>query len=133
MKSVNTERLLRLADHLEKDVPEAEFNMETWGVREPACGTTCCAFGHACNISEFAEAGLRIVWKKLDVTTFATVWFDGADGIDAAIKFFDISSYAANDLFAPNYEGDLNNETPVDIAERIREFVSKQTAAGVAS
>lgn len=57
---------LLLADRLDvidKTCPE-EFDMTDWRhyfPRGPHCRTVCCAIGHAAEIPEFIEAGLRIV------------------------------------------------------------------------
>ena len=46
--------LRQLANHLEKNVPLAEFDQDNW------CGTARCAMGHAPSVKAIADQGLRI-------------------------------------------------------------------------
>lgn len=55
-------RLLRaLARHIEKNVPDTEFDMDHF------CGTARCAFGHAPEVPAIRKMGLRIVGKGLEM------------------------------------------------------------------
>ena len=67
------DRMLKLADHLEKNVKEDEFYMMDFFQKKivgfeadnsPVCKTVCCAAGHATNIPEFRELGLRMEVHK---------------------------------------------------------------------
>jgi hypothetical protein len=127
---MNIERLLRLADYLETVNPET-FNMRTWGSRNE-CGTTACAMGHACDIPEFKELGLKLVWPELDHHT-AQIEFPCPRrnitrvGIGAAQAFFDLDSEQACFLFAGQTDAGFNreDETPLQVVARLRTFVEK--------
>lgn len=117
---MNTERLLRLAEHIES-LPAEQFDMETWG-QQSECGTVCCAFGHACSVPEFRAAGLELLWKdESDGTRSAVPFFCGLAGFYAAREFFGISRQQAEYLFCDaDYEDDAPT-APV-VAARIREL-----------
>jgi hypothetical protein len=109
---MNTERLLRLADHLDT-VPESAFDLMDW-----ACGTTACAVGHACFIPEFMAAGLRMdfIDGGLPIPSFGNCY-----GWMAAGVFFDLPPGASVKLFDPDYYS--HRAKPQDVAARIRQFV----------
>lgn len=131
---MNKERLLRLADFLEKEVTEAKFRMSTWSTKEDinVCGTSACAMGWATKIPEFAALGLYL--GKSDSpfggAPIITPRYAGRAGFAAASTLFDISDRAALWLFS-DYEKDEDDgheigrekDTPSDAANRIREFV----------
>lgn len=121
---MNKERLLRLADFLDNEVPIAHFDMSSWfdvGGRPRhlaklgECGTSACAFGWATQIPEFQEQGLRL-------SSLNGVTFNQLDGYDAAEAFFDIKRAASAYLFSAS---DHRNEKPADVARRIRGFVER--------
>lgn len=81
---MNKERLLRLADHLDKVKPE-KFDITHWVTNEinpdlvlkstkedrelsieGFCGTVACVLGHAAFIPEFRKAGLTVYNEALD-------------------------------------------------------------------
>ena len=130
---MNTERLLRLAAHLDT-VPVDEFKMDHWAERDDVCGTVCCAMGHACDLPEFAAAGLFLEWgehgrgrtaelcRRTDAPHLAPHLFTG---FRAAAVFFSLSCSVAEDLFSPDcYPA---KPGPGDVAARIRELVAKGT------
>jgi hypothetical protein len=65
---MNRERLLRLADFLEKEVPDDQFDMGQWASKEALgeCGTAGCALGWATCIPEMREAGLHLKMMTQD-------------------------------------------------------------------
>jgi len=131
---MNKERLLRLADFLEKKVAEEKFYMGTWATKEDinTCGTSACAMGWATKIPEFAAEGLHLGKSDhpLGGGPIITPRYAGRAGFAAASTFFDISDRAALWLFS-DYEKDVDDghriereeDTPYNAANRIREFV----------
>lgn len=137
---MNAERLLRLAEHLETVVPPERFDMGIFAcVGRLDCGSEGCALGHACDIPEFRKAGLSIDWGEGDSRgiRYGDVSFGGDENLSAAMKFFDISEGAALHLFMPEDDTDLEeyvapeSPTPLDVAARIRHFVTMSEQAGV--
>lgn len=109
---MNTERLLVLADYLEK-LPEERFNISYWQM--VACGSIACALGHACYIPAFQEAGLKL-WQgvpryKID------------SGITAGASFFGISRNKASELFLSAGYPASTKITAKTVAEKIRRLV----------
>ena len=129
---MHAERLLRLADHLETTVaamPPERFNMRTWGM-ESRCGTVCCALGHAAQIPEFQELGLRLEWEHDEATDtrHADVIYRERIGYGAAQAFFDLTPEGSRWLFrAADYAG--APVTPAVVAARIRELVARMSEA----
>jgi len=112
---MNTDRLLRLAAHLET-VPESEFDMRTWAKQTP-CGTVCCAVGHAASIPEFRDAGLSLM-PVMDNPIRLVPFYDGLSDWDATMRFFDLRYREACHLFDPTkYSEPL---TPRAVAARLR-------------
>lgn len=144
---MNAQRLLRLADHLETVVAQSpeRFDMGTFAVQRPDCGTVCCALGHACEIPEFAAVGLRIDWedesrRERRGWRYGRVRYDGLRDFAAAEALFDISDAAADYLFSigtedndgrDRFDDDYQPPTPASVAARIRHFVKMTQQAGV--
>lgn len=146
---MRTDRLTKLADLLD-GLPSDHFNMEYWGRGETtasdtldmnACGTVACAFGWACSIPEFKEAGLSLeIYSKgfrlnSYLPTFVTQSMSVPmgkvtyQGYTAAEKFFEISPDETAWLFAPDRycpededeaEWDAAAVKPAEVADRIR-------------
>jgi hypothetical protein len=117
---MNKKRLQKLADHL-RTVPVSKLDMRQW-----ACGTTACAMGHACEIPSFKRAGLKLgptgFFDRDGVSELAPV-FDGDFGYAAAGAFFDISEFAAFQLFSSlSYDG---KPRPTTVAKRIEAVIAK--------
>lgn len=125
---MNTDRLLKLADHLERVVATTPglWGMYSWAERTE-CGTVCCAMGHACLIPEFAAAGLSLQFDvDEDGHSYGyPVLSDGRGlhtNIRAAAAFFDIEVEDAQWLFIPD-SYDHPGITPGQVAGRIRSLV----------
>lgn len=123
-------RLELLAEHLERIAALRaagvklirNFNMHFWftdvephvaAVFDVECGTIACAMGEACFIREFQDLGLAI--------TGGGPRFGGDYGIEAAARFFDIGTYTAGYLFAPNEY--TRKDDPLVVANRIRALI----------
>ena len=145
---MNKEKLLKLADHMEKSVSQEQYNQNYWfggedlvvetidGVetvvfREGFCGTAGCIVGHACAIEAFVEDGLRIVkdpsgWQWVPM-------YKGITGFDAASLFFDIPVNHVEVLFGDecSYAADFYNEnfTTQNVAHRLRDYVANPNIA----
>lgn len=137
---MHAERLLTLATYLETVVAlkPGEFDMDHWAMRhtlaENACGTTCCAVGHACDIPEFKAAGLRLKWYASG--TPAVPAFDGLEHGEAVMLFFGITSWDVDYLFTNEgywgSEGECGDSISVEmVASRLRAFVASHTPAAV--
>ncbi len=134
---VGNERLLRLADFLEKLPPERfDYSMgvgEDWGGKQDlSCGTTACALGWAATMPEFRALGMRI--SRYGVVTCENYEAEG----------FRASRHAANAVFgtsvddfdylffAASVKDDSDergfsiepNRDPKYVAEKIRRFVA---------
>lgn len=128
---MNRERLLRLADFLEKEVSEDRFDLSTWGNGDLSlCGTTACACGWATRIPEFAEAGfvLKSFERRLsdgEKLISYDICFDGHESFDAASAFFGLPDY--EDSYHLFYVGRYlpGERTAKHVATRIREYVRK--------
>jgi hypothetical protein len=83
---MNVKRLLRLADHLD-GVPVARFDIHDW-----ACGTTACAIGHACFVTEFMADGLFMDFRPVDGVVYdgPEPAFGNLKGWEAVEEFFDL-------------------------------------------
>ena len=117
---MNKQRLQILADHL-KSVPLKALNMEVW-----RCGTTACAFGHACEIPSFVRAGLAVAdhGENCYGQRYWPTFLD-CEGFEAAELFFEITSDAAQHLFDLRcYTG---KPRPATVAKRIEKLVAKAT------
>ena len=126
---MNKDRLLLLADFLEKLPPE-RVDYHRWvgagwkGHQDLSCGTSACALGWAATMPEFQALGLRIRSKK---GFNAYVGLEGVEApsfaapYKAAKKIFDLKEGDAEYLFAP--EDDDYAYSPVQVARKIRWFV----------
>jgi hypothetical protein len=110
---LRVDRLEKLAIYLLHDVPEAGFDMSSWGqtgFAEGECGATACALGWATRC--FPGEGLRMVARDGG----ATVSYDGEYAYDAARRFFEIPYRHAAKLFsAPG--------TTEDVAHRLLAYL----------
>jgi hypothetical protein len=126
-QKVGLNRLLKLADFLETKVPRKQFNMDVWKF-EDACGTVGCALGWGCSIPSFRKAGLKLVWDSEHISAHVK-YGDERIGEDAAEDFFHIELKEAEDLFLDLYGDKSPNETPKQVAKRIRKFVKEKQKA----
>ena len=113
---MRADRLLWLAECLEKYVPEDRFDMETWGdigFPENKCGTSACALGWA--VQFFPFTGLHSESSEYEMH----ILFEGFTGIGDAEVFFEIDAKMARHIFLGGYE----NSTPKQVATCIREVV----------
>jgi hypothetical protein len=149
---MNKERLLRLADRLDK-VKTKHFYFGQWfetpdkyerkierrtlariknGFKlmdEGFCGSIACVLGHAALINEFRDKGLNIFFPTTDATV-GSVRYKGHSNDAAGAEFFDIPRKHAASMFLPTdatlifYEAkDTNNITPKKAAKAIRKYV----------
>lgn len=126
---MNTKRLKTLADHL-RTVNRRHFHLDNW-----KCGTTACAVGHACDIPEFREAGLRLASREAglrlarcdELCSLIPVYGDNEEEIEdfgwgAVGRFFDLNDKQSAYLFdGYQYE---DNARPADVADRIDQFIA---------
>ena len=113
--NVRTDKLLVLADHLEKNVPKENFHLVRWYREIPTCGTVACAGGHACLIPQFRRAGLRILENE--------PYYRGRTHFGAMMLFFGLTFNQAVFLFAPGSYSARHERSPKMVAKRIRRFV----------
>lgn len=120
---MNAQRLLILAKHLEKHVPEREFDLGYWKKTSSECGTVACACGHATTIPAFQELGLVLEeGVDEDGPTF-NIKLGNEYGWMAVAHFFDLNYSEAYYLFSSDeYEFEYE-VTPKTVAARIEEFV----------
>lgn len=140
---MRTERLLKLADHLD-NLPtyrRLSFTMEHWfhGANEPypVCGTACCALGEATTIPEFREAGLTAAnrgWMDAMIPTYEPALTDRYFDLDAgktltgyraACAFFDIDYDLAFKLFSPDYYQRKEAREVKVVSDRLRQAVTQ--------
>jgi len=121
---MNCERLLRLAECLEYEVPEERFDIGIWGHGE-GCGFAGCAIGFGIElIPEFKQAGFILVEGQTHLAKYLEPSYQGKSGLRAVASFFDIAQSEAYKLFT-NYD-DIDNVvyiSPKGVAQRIKEFV----------
>jgi hypothetical protein len=125
-----TDRLLRLADHLDTVQPEA-FKLLAWRLEKQGCGTVACACGHGCDIPEFRDAGLKLersLFSRDDqATEYFLVYTDPVlkaeyECFEAVQEFFGITAHDADYLFEPSSYDHGSKTTAVEVAARIRDF-----------
>jgi hypothetical protein len=123
---------LRTLHELALTIPEDRLDMGSWvddqyicdGVwRKPDenhCGTVACLLGHACQVSAFQAAGLRL---DVDGTPIFQRSPSGAvhRGIEAAMACFEIPYSIAADLFG--WRTTDPAETPESCAAKIAELL----------
>lgn len=134
------ERLLELADFLQRKVPAKRFDYRHWvgyswkGKQDLSCGTTACALGWAATMPKFRRLGLRLERRGVDPLLQHLVVLKGTDlnGTDAAERIFYLDSEEADFLFTPGYDRDPGENqttswegrsTPRLVAKKIRQFV----------
>ena len=118
------DRLTRLADFLEEEVPDKQFTLTSWfygDFESRDCGTAACALGWSTVL--FRKEGVR---RYVDSHGFVHVWFGDALGYDAGAALFGISYNQSNFLFSPARYEQLPFVRPTrrDVIARIREFVA---------
>lgn len=112
-------RLMRLAGYLD-DLDPARFSLSWWVIRQPHCGTVCCAVGHAAMLPEFRAQGLNFGgFCSLEPT------YDGLTSWSAVQAFFEITAAEANRLFSLYEYPDGARTPPRMVAARIRELVTE--------
>jgi len=118
---MRADRLLKLAQFL-KTVNPNNFDMRRW-IKDPNCGTACCAMGWAGSIPEFRLDGLMSGWFKGDDELFyrspeGPIY----DGWEVPDKFFEISGEESRYLFDENRYS--MGVSPNTVASRIESFVN---------
>ncbi len=134
-------RLLKLADFLDT-VPEERFNFRKWvnndwgGKADLSCGTQACALGWATTIPSFRKLGLRLIKNPIHDSIFKFVpglkdfEYDNdrllGPSQDACWKIFGLSSYEHDILFTEDSGLDIDDVTPKEVANNIRNFVEEK-------
>ena len=151
---MHTERLLRVAELLERlptthnfDLTNFAENREQFG---HGCGTSACACGYAALDPSFQAEGFRLVssvqlgdlgFDLTNATTMTdapsfnsfakmhplhrfTVAYGDETGLEATRTFFDIGDLAFDVLFTYEKYEDEEETTAIQVAARIREFVA---------
>jgi hypothetical protein len=121
---MNKQRLLILANHLEKHVEPREFDMSFWRYDAITCGTAACACGHAASIPAFQKLGFLLEEhvRSFNGTDYTLVFGDFRGWI-AVKKFFEIDTEDAYYLFSSGQY--TTNPTPKEVATRIKEFIER--------
>lgn len=132
---MKVDRLLKLAKLLRSKEVKDHFDMTIWGNhkfcetvaqgKENPCTASACAFGWACSIPEFRQAGLKM---QLGMYIHPNICFRGKLDEEAAALFFGITYSKAIHLFMPSSykdSDDLEPITPLEVAERIEEMVKE--------
>jgi hypothetical protein len=137
MKAHHRKRLERLESEIIPNIPRGRFNMASWADKDRGCKAVGCAFGWAASDPAFRKAGLRLDASWLDPAPnlatapkesafYSEPVFKGEEGFHAAVKFFGISFYEAEDLFGPDsYDG--GNPTKAQVRARIRKLLKKHS------
>jgi hypothetical protein len=123
ISTVGKQRLLKLADFLEKLPRERKFDMgvvaELVDDGRPACGSSACALGWGACIPSFRRAGYRLTRTGgLRVRGSFSVWFD-----ENAAFFFGISVRDALSLFGMRQDEVMGEPARRAAVKRLREFV----------
>ncbi len=120
---MNTKRLATLSKYLREHV--STLNMSEW---TDECGAASCAFGHACTILEFQQAGLHLACCQPDYFPA----YENQTRYWAAAKFFDIPHEKALFLFDPEhyrqairYEDEYVVVHPSVVADRIDALIAE--------
>lgn len=119
------ERLLRLAEFLEKSVPVSQFNMGIFGggcdkyTSLGDCGTSACACGWATVL--FEQDGFKLDAESLQDGDFLITYRDRFEW-DAIEEFFGLDAEEAESLFM-DASYNVKRPTPAQVAAHIREFI----------
>lgn len=123
---MNKRRLLKLAEFLETKVPREHFNMAVIAKGKcdlSTCGSAGCAIGWlpAC----FPKSDLKLV----DIDGMIWLRSEGIEGTDfsVAAEFLSIDKDSASFLFSNigPFGDTRNDESPAEVAARIRNFVKQ--------
>ena len=103
---MNKERLIALADFVDKQVDPKQFNMSRFFSKlvdkdkpEIKCGTTACLAGWACTMPEFQKDGLKVgIWESYH-TDMSVPLYQGLQSFRALALFFDLTAEQAEYLF----------------------------------
>jgi hypothetical protein len=117
---MHRDRLEILAAYL-TTIPAETFDINSW-----TCGTTACAWGHACDIPEFKELGLK--WERVAPCYDNTPvpGFQGFKAFAAAAVFFDVSVSTTTLMFSREAYPDDVAVTAADVSNRIREIIANE-------
>lgn len=93
---MNKERLIALADFVDKQVDPEKFSMRRFFSQlvdkdkpEIKCGTTACLAGWACTMPEFQKDGLKVgIWSGY-TTDMSVPLYQGLESFEALTLFFD--------------------------------------------
>jgi hypothetical protein len=125
---MNVRRLAVLRSYLRAYVPPTQFQLREWfgndraeDLEEP-CGFVGCAVGHACNIREFQQAGLRRSGGVGDMQG-APEFVDGDHihhGWGAAQEFFGLPGQLETEYLFGHWRYETGEKTtPGQVADRI--------------
>lgn len=125
---MNIDRLLKLADHLDKiyktrKTRKRKFDISSWFNRRVSrqggtCGTSACALGEACLLPSFRKQGLRLDGEH--------PYFDGNYNFRAGMVFFDLTELESSHLFSGGeYDMPQGKINAKHVATRIRETVAE--------
>jgi hypothetical protein len=139
---MNKERLLVLANFLEKDVPDDQFDMSIWvedaweGAQDLSCGAAACAIGWCPQVPAFKDLGLHYVrWPDgVHVTMEGIAYIRGdiSMSMRTAEALFGLDSEQVRHLFLPSAYANEDDVEPEHVPRkmvvtRIREFVACPT------
>lgn len=112
---MNLERFKILIDVLKHVKPE-EFNMRDW-----QCGTAACAGGHLAMDKRANDLGFTMA-PLIPTSSYEVPSFKGRIGYDALKRFFNITDFEVEYLFAHySYKG--FNAKPSTVLRRVRKFI----------
>ena len=134
---MNKERLLKLADFVEANAVDNNFNMTTYfsrNVRKPEdlqhnCGSTACLAGWGCLVPEFKQAGYHAELYDSTRPNLGIVPVYGDHKMfDALMRFFDLKYSQSLYLFGEYADEDETvsraDEGVEQEVTRIRDFVA---------
>lgn len=122
---MNGELILKIADYLENNVAEDDFDMDFWKKEGPECGTAGCAIGHTYHlIPGMCMVPARYATKK----HYLMPMLDGLEEIEAVAHGLSINYRQAESLFLARHY-DLNH-TKEDVINRLRNFVKSKEVIG---
>lgn len=130
----NIKRLKRLVLVLERVAKDKkkrrEFDMTSWAIITPECGTHLCACGWAAIDPVLNKQGLRLgrlehQTRSGQVLTVRRLRFGRFVGFEAAAKFFGIDGCESLTLFSPNEYPTKESIRPV--INRIKAFIRDTT------